>query len=261
MSCEFNNGSACAYTALKSTLSIAGTSHRNSHMLAYYSIDEVAQKSGLSSEQVLRLGCSGTLVFSILDHSPQNFEEVEEEKHEDGSLTVRTRTNETTVIVRPKGPSLRLKYIGAEDVINIITNHAPNRRTLVRAVYSTRELDPKKGSWSLNNPRKLAPSDLVVSQEEWELFAKGPGKNIKKYLPLVLPEKITVLWLIKNLSVANWISVAGFTVSIFGAGVYFSQTEAYEKVKTIFIVPAKDKAAISGSLFNERSLAVAEPSR
>ena len=76
-------------------------------MLAYYSIEEIAQKSGLSSDQVLRLGFSGTLVFSILDHSPQNFEEIEEEKHEDGSRTVLTRTNETTAIVKPDGAPLR----------------------------------------------------------------------------------------------------------------------------------------------------------
>lgn len=218
-------------------------------MLAYYSIEEIAQKSGLSADQVLRLGFSGTLVFSILDHSPQNFEEIEEEKHEDGSHTIRTRTNETTVIVKPEGAPLRLKYIGTEDVINIVTNHAPNRRTLVRAVYSTRELDPQKGSWSLNNPRKLAPSDLVVSQDEWEHFTNGPGKKLKNYLPLVPPEKITVLWLIKNLSVANWISVVSFAVAIFGAGVYFSQTEAFEKVRAIFMAPAKAKAEMPNPSF------------
>ena len=214
-------------------------------MLAYYSIDEIAQKSGLSPDQVLRLGCSGTLVFSILDHSPQNFEEVDEdEKHEDGSRTVRTKTNESTVIVRSDGPPLRLKYIGTEDVINIVTNDAPNRRTLVRAVYSTRELNPKKGTWSLNNPKKLAPTDLVVSHEEWEHFADGTGKKIKNYLPLVLPEKVTVLWLIKNLSVANWISAISVAAVIFGTGVYVAQTDAYEKAREMFMVPAKAKAAM-----------------
>lgn len=216
-------------------------------MLAYYSIEEIAQKSGLSSDQVLRLGFSGTLVFSILDHRPQNFEEIEEEKHDDGSRTVRTRTNETTVIIKPEGPPLRLKYVGTEDVINIVTNDSPNRRTLVRAVYSTRELNPQKGSWSLNNPRKLAPSDLVVSHDEWEHFVSGPGKNLKNYLPLVSPEKITVFWLIKNLSIVNWISAVGFVVAIFSAGVFFSQTEAYGKVRTMFTVPAKAKATMPNS--------------
>lgn len=214
-------------------------------MLAYYSIEEIAQKAGLSSDQVLRLGFSGALVFSILDHSPQNFEEINEEKHEDGSRTVRTRRNETTVIAKQEGPALRLKYIGTENVINIVKNDAPNRRTLVRAVYSTRELDPKQGCWSLNNPRKLTPSDLVVSHDEWKHFRSGPGKKLNNYLPLVLPEKITVLWLIKNLSVANGISVVSFAVAIFGAGVYFSQTEAYEKVRAMFMAPAKAKAEIT----------------
>lgn len=216
-------------------------------MLAYYSIEEIAQKAGLSSDQVLRLGFSGTLVFSILDHTPQNFEEIEEEKHEDGSRTVHTRTSETTVIVKPKGSSLILKYIGTEDVINIVTNDAPNRRTLVRAVYSTRELNPKTGTWSLGNPRKLAPRDLVVSHDEWEHFAKGLGKKLKNYLPLVLPEKITVLWLLKNLSVKNWISAAGFAAVIFGAGVYFSQIEAYEKIREMFAVSVKVQAAMPKS--------------
>lgn len=234
---------------LANTLGIGKTTHRYSHMLAYYSIEEIAQKSGLSSDQVLRLGFSGTLVFSILDHRPQNFEEIEEEKHEDGSRTVRTRTNETTVIIKSEGPPLRLKYVGPEDVINIVTNDAPNRRTLVRAVYSTRELNPQKGSWSLNSPRKLTPTDLVVSHDEWEHFTNGPGKTIRTYLPLVPPEKITVHWLVKNLSIVNWISAVGFVVAIFGAGVYFSQTEAYEKVREMFMVPSKAKVAMPNPSF------------
>ena len=213
-------------------------------MLAYYSILEIAQKAGLSSDQVIRLGLSGTLVFSILDHSVQNFEETEEEKNNDGSRTVHTRTSETTVIAKPAGSSLVLKYIGTEDVINIFTNDAPNRRTLVRAVYSTRELNPKTGTWSLNNLRKLALSDLIVSFDEWEHFSKGPGKKLQHYLPLVLPEKITIFWLLKNLSVANWISAASVAAVIFGMGVYFSQTEAYVQIRKIFEVSVKTQATI-----------------
>lgn len=207
-------------------------------MLAYYSIDEIAQKSGLSRDQVLRLGCSGTLVFSILDHTPQNYEEVEEEKHDDGSRTIRTKIHETTAIVRPNGPPLRLKYVGTEDVINIVANDAPNRRTLVWAVYSTRDLNPKMGTLHVNNPRKLAPNDLVVSHVEWELFAAGPGKKIKNYLPLVLPEKVTLLWLVKNLSLANWGVAISFVSATFGAGIFFAQTTAYQNATEMLMVPA-----------------------
>lgn len=241
---------------LNITLGTTKTTLRDSQMLAYYSIEEIAQKSGLSSDQILRLGFSGTLVFSILDHSPQNFEEIEEEKHEDGSRTVRTRTNETTVIIKPEGPPLRLKYIGAEDVINIVTNDAPNRRTLVRAVYLTRELSPQKATWSLNNPRKLAPKDLVVSHDEWEHFANGPGKKLKNYSPLVLPEKITLRWLTKTLSIANWISAVSFVVAIFSAGIYFSQTEAYGKVREMFIAPDKTKSAMLSPSFQRTAFCI-----
>ena len=40
-----------------------------------------------------------------------------------------------------------------------------------------------------------------------------------------------------------------FAVAIFGAGVYFSQTEAYEKVRAMFMVPAKDKGEMPNQSF------------
>jgi len=176
---------------------------------------------------------SGTIVFSILEHKPKNYEEISEFETEDGKKAVRTRTNETMVIVGEQGPPLKIKYIGPEDVINVVTNEAPGRKTLIRALYETRELDPKKGKWFLNNPWRVSLDDLVVSNEEWERFSKGPGKKIKHYLPLPAPEKVTLIWLFKNLSVRGWLAGIGFLISIFGSGVYFASTQLYQQAENM----------------------------
>lgn len=73
-----------------------GTQER---LLAYFSIEEIAQKSGLSVDQILRLGMSGTIIFSVLEHEQRNYEEVSEIETEDGKKAVLKRVNETTVIV------------------------------------------------------------------------------------------------------------------------------------------------------------------
>ncbi len=199
-------------------------------MLAYFSIDEIAQKSGLSRDQILRLGMSETIIFSVLEHAPMNFEEISEFETEDGRKEVRTRTNETMVIVGEKGPALKIKYIRPEDLINVVTNNAPNRKTLVSALYDTRELDPKKGKRFVNNPWRVSCDDLVVSNEEWEHFSKGPGKHINHYLPLVAPEKITFPWLIKNITIGVWVKVVFLIISIFGSGVYLASTPLYQEI-------------------------------
>lgn len=149
---------------------------------------------------------------------------------EDGRTTVRTKKNETMVFASGKGPALKLKYIGPEDVINVVTNDAPNRKTLVRALYETRERDPKKGKWFVNNPWRVSVDDLVVSSEEWEFFSKGEGKKLKQYLPLAAPEKVTLPWLFKNLSVGAWVLIAGIAFSFFSSGVYFSKTQLYQEI-------------------------------
>lgn len=203
-------------------------------MLAYFSIEEIAEKSGLSRDQILRFGMSGTIIFSVLEHAPRNYEEVAEFGTEDGGKGVRTRTNETMVIVGGDGPALKLKYIGPNDVINVVTNEAPNRKTLVRALYETRALDPKKGKWLLNNPWRVSIGDLVISKEEWEYFSKGPGKQIKYYLPLARPEIVTLPWLFKNLSVGGWLATGGIVISIFGSGVYIARTQLYQELVDSF---------------------------
>jgi hypothetical protein len=212
-------------------------------LIAYYSIDEISQKSGLSRDKILRLGMSGTIIFSVLEHAPRNYEEVSEFEAEDGRTGVRTHTNETMVIVGENSPSLKLKYIGPEDVINVVTNEAPNRKTLVRAFYETRELDTKKGKWFFNNPWRVSLSDLVVSNEEWEHFSKGPGRQIKHYLPLATPEKVTLPWLFKNLSVGGWLAAGGLVISIFGGGAYFARTQLYQEVVNMFKPAVVQQAA------------------
>lgn len=210
-------------------------------MLPYYTLDEVAEKSGLSRDQVIRLGCAGQLVFSIRTHTPQNYKETDETRNSDGSRTVRTRTNETHVIVKADGPALRLRYVAPEDVINIITNDAPNRKTLVRATYQTRELNPKLGTWHAGKPVELTPADLIVCADEWKLFSLGLGKDLKARTHLLLPEKVTLKWLVNNLSVAQWVSAFGAIASVFGLGVYLGQTAAYQQL-VVLLKPASIEA-------------------
>lgn len=212
-------------------------------MLAYFTIEEISGKSGFSKDQILRLGMSGTIVFSVLEHAPRNYEEVSEFETEGGGKGVRTRTNETLEIVGGDGPTLKLKYIGPEDVINVVTNEAPNRKTLVRALYETRELDPTKGKWLLNNPWRVSIGDLVVSKDEWGHFSKGAGKQIKHYLPLATPEKITLPWLFKNLSVRGWLAAGGIVIAMFSNGVYVARTPAYQALADSITPTAVEETA------------------
>ena len=196
-------------------------------MFAFYSLEEISHKSGLTQDQILRLGMSGTLVFSILEHTPRNYEEVDEFETEDGQKAVRTRTNHSMELIANEEQALKLKYISPEDVINVVTNEAPNRKTLVHALYLTRELDTKQGKWLVNCPWKVGVNDLVVSHDEWKLFAKGIGKKIRHYLPLAKPEQVTVLWLIRNLSIGIWISAISLATSIFLIGAYIGKTDFF----------------------------------
>ena len=207
-------------------------------MFSYYRLEEIGQKTGMSIDQILRLGCSGTIIFSIVDHQPKNYEEKDKITDQDGELAIRTRVNEEVLRIGTSNPTLRLSYISPEDVINIVTNEAPNRKTLVRATYQTRELDPKKGTWQANNPKKLGISDLVISNQEWEIFSNGKGKKIKNYLPLAIPETVTILWLLKNVSYDFWLLVVSWSIALFSAGLYFSGTNAYKALTTLFVSSA-----------------------
>lgn len=203
---------------------------------------------------------SGTIVFSVLEHAPRNYEETSEFVTEDGGKGVRTRTNEAMVLVGGDGPALKLKYIGPEDVINIVTNEAPNRKTLVRALYETRDLDPKKGKWLLNCPWRVSIGDLLISKDEWEYFSKGVGKKIKHYLPLAKPEKVTIPWLVKNLSVGGWLAAGSIAVSLFGSGVYLAGTQFYQALADSFS-PAEVQKVAPNQLIKPTPNAAAQDSR
>lgn len=219
-------------------------------LLAYYSVDEVAQKSGLTKDQILRLGMSWTIVFSILEHAPRNYEEIDEFDTEDGKKGIRRKTNETMTLFGGEGPVLKLKYLGPEDIINVVTNDVPNRKTLVRALYETRELNPKKGKWFLNNPWRVSLADLVVSCDEWEYFSANAGKKIKYYLPLAKPEQVTLPWLVRNTSIGTWITTVGFAASVFGAGIYVGDSKIYNKLSNILKTPSATQMATPNQVLN-----------
>lgn len=205
-------------------------------MLIYYTIDEIALKSGLRVDQVLRLGMSGTIVFSILEHLPKNYEEVEKGVDKEGNEVIRTRRSETQTLIGNSNPGLQIKYISAEDVINVITNEKEGKKTLVRGLYKTRELDPKKGKWMLSSPLSISQNELLITMEEWEYFEKSGGKKLASYLPLQVPEKVTIHWLIKNLSITGWVVAFSIICSAFAAGLYVSEVGIYQVIKEKLMV-------------------------
>jgi len=201
------------------------------NLFDFYTVDEVAEKSGMNIGQVLRLGMSGTIIFSILKHSPRNYEQIDEYVDDDGNDVKRTRSSETSTIIGNKRPGLQVKYISTEDVINTVTNEAENKKTLIRGLFETRALDPKKGELMLNCPISICQKDLIIDSDEWSLFQNGKGKDLEKYIPLKYPEKVTIPWLIKNVSFPAWIAVGGIAVAIFMAGVYVVETGIYKEIK------------------------------
>lgn len=211
-------------------------------MLDYYTIDEVASKSGLSQDQVLRLGMSGTIIFSILEHKPKNYEEVDEYIDEDGRSVTRTRRNETTTLIGNPNPGLQIKYIATEDTINTITNEKDGKKTLVRGLYETRNLDPKQGKWMLNSQLTISQKDLIIKVSEWEHFEKSGGKKLASYLPLQVPEKVTIKWLVTNMSIGSWVAAISIIGSVFTAGAYFTETGIYQKIKDNFVVVEQDSS-------------------
>lgn len=209
-------------------------------MLPYFTVDEICSKSGLKQDQVLRLGMSGQLVFSVLEHAATNYEEINEAKDEEGRNIRHTKTNEIMAFGNAE-KGLKLRYVATEDLINIVVNDAPNRKTLVRAVYETRDLDQKTGKWFVNNPMRVALSDLVISAPEWECFEREKGKSMKAYVPLNIPEKVTLHWLWKNVSFALWVKIVVIAAAIFSAGLFVGQSAFYENAAKIFSSPPESQ--------------------
>ena len=56
------------------------------------------------------------------------------------------------------------------------------------------------------------------------------------YLPLKVPEKVTIKWLINNLSIGSWVIGIRFIVGVFAAGAYFSETVIYQNIIANFEV-------------------------
>ncbi len=204
-------------------------------LLDFYTVEEVAEKAGLEINQVLRLGMSGTIIFSILEHEPRNYEEINEYVDEEGQNIRRTRRSETNTFIGNPNPGLQIKYISTEDLINTVTNDKENKKTLVRALFETRELNPKKGKYLLTTPLSINQNDLIIKAEEWVLFENDGGKKIAAYLPLKQPEKVTLQWLVKNVSISTWIAVIGLAISIFLSGIYITETELYRDIRSKII--------------------------
>ena len=205
------------------------------NLLDFYTVKEVAEKAGLEINQVLRLGMSGTIIFSILEHEPRNYEEINEYVDEEGQNIRRTRRSETNTFIGNPNPGLQIKYISTEDLINTVTNEKENKKTLVRALFETRELNPKKGKYLLTTPLSINQNDLIIKAEEWVLFENGGGKKLAAYLPLKQPEKVTLQWLAKNISISTWIAGIGLIVSIFLSGIYIAETEFYKNIRSKII--------------------------
>ena len=181
-------------------------------------------------DQILRLGEDGTIIFSIIENKPKNFEEIDEFIHENGEKYRRTRRSETVTLIGDSKPGLQIKYISTEDLINIIANEKenPNKKTLINKLFETRDLDPKKGKLLMSESLRISQNDLVITSEEWKLFEQNTGKKLTR--DLAYPAKVTIPWLLKNVSISYWIAFAGLCISIFLAGVYVAESKAYKDV-------------------------------
>lgn len=203
------------------------------NLLPYFTLEEIGALSGMTECQLLRLGVSGSIRFSILENAPTNYERKEEREVSDG-IEVRTSTKESEVIVGKPGPSLKLRYIKPDDIANVIANDAPNTKTLIRELYGTRDLDKKKATYLLNCPLKITACDLRVSRDEWVAFKKANSRFALRQNPLAHPEKVTLAWLTHNVPVSLWYKAAAVLFAAFMFGVGFAETGVYSSIKAVF---------------------------
>ncbi len=207
------------------------------NLLPYFTLEEVGALSGMTDSQLLRLGISGALRFSILENTPTNYERKEEREVSDG-IEIRTSTKESSRLFGDSGPSLKLRYVKPEDIANIVANEAPSTRTLIRELYKTRELRKKEAKYLLNCPMKITAADLRISREEWELFKEVNGKCALKQNPLASPERVTLVWLARNVSVSLWYKAAAVLFAVFMLGAAFAQTGMYSSIEAVFSAEA-----------------------
>jgi hypothetical protein len=203
----------------------------NGNLLPYFTISEASALSGMTENQILRLGISGEIRLSIIEHEPTNYEEVEESQNPDGTTTVVTRRNEIAFQFGEE-PALQLRYIAPNDVANIVANESPNRKTLIRKLYKSRELTRDKGKYLANCPLRISEKDICISREEWNLFKKSNGKLAFTQNPLTNPEKVTLIWLSKNVPVSIWWKAGVALFAAFMLGVGLSETGIYQHIKS-----------------------------
>jgi hypothetical protein len=140
---------------------------QRSTLRKYYTVAEAAAVLGIDEETIYQAAITGQMVLSVVDHVPQNFEEVSEEIREGKRVATTTRHEVVFSARSDPVPSLELWYISPDDVKNVIRN--PDRAfTLVSYLYKTRECLPASGK-GFTSPRKFRKADLLVSAEEIKL--------------------------------------------------------------------------------------------
>jgi hypothetical protein len=118
-----------------------------------FEVKKIAEKLGMTEDQILQFGIDGKIVFSILK----------------------------PIFRSPKLPTIsfdgsqdhppELRYIASEDVYRIVENGKNDEDTLINKFFFTNDLDPKSGV-IFSAPFKTRKEDLCISKDEWERFKK-----------------------------------------------------------------------------------------
>lgn len=148
----------------------------------YYSLESAANLLSIAYDDLQQFIITGQLVAAFVYHKPRDFREIKDVVLESGASATITRTNRTELrIVSPDFKPVEISYLSVEDAARILLNKVPGREVLVGALFFTPSLEPKHGRL-LPGESSVAveKSEIVVTREELERFAKGSRIKLRK---------------------------------------------------------------------------------
>jgi len=82
---------------------------------------------------------------------------------------------------------------------------------------------------------------FIIDQYDKYGAPKAPKSSARTLVSLAVPERVTLAWLARNVSVGQWVTVAFFVLMVFIIGVNVGRTEAYRKLEAFVtsIIPAR----------------------
>jgi hypothetical protein len=142
----------------------------------YYSIPEAASATDISAETIYQLAIAGEVVLSIVEHRSQNYEIPMTRTDDDGRIIHGTRRIETVFSAgHSHSPPNDLWFIRPADAKDVIRN-PPDSVTLIHAIFSDRNCEPRTGKGFLNNPLRVSKDDLKVSSSELDRLLPLSGQ-------------------------------------------------------------------------------------